>query len=156
MVCFELVRRYSITSRDAATKPPVLASDFEILAADDVDLVVEAEMVDRAAALPAEDAEAVGVVEHHEAAVSSAISSARAGGRCGPPSSKRPRRRASSGCVRDSLQHLPEILGIVVGETLDRGHREADAVPEARMDVLVGEDDVALLGERRDGRQQER
>ncbi len=30
-VCFELVRRYSITSREAATKPPVLARDFDML-----------------------------------------------------------------------------------------------------------------------------
>src|SRR5204862_178283 len=30
-VCFEFVRRYSMTSREAATNPPVLASDFERL-----------------------------------------------------------------------------------------------------------------------------
>ena len=31
MVCFEFVRRYSMISRDAATKPPVLASDLDML-----------------------------------------------------------------------------------------------------------------------------
>ena len=31
IVCFECVRRYSMISVEAATKPPVLASDFERL-----------------------------------------------------------------------------------------------------------------------------
>jgi hypothetical protein len=31
IVCFECDRRYSMTSRDDATKPPVLASDFDML-----------------------------------------------------------------------------------------------------------------------------
>ena len=31
IVCFEWVRRYSMISVEAATKPPVLASDFERL-----------------------------------------------------------------------------------------------------------------------------
>ena len=39
-----------------------------------------------------------------------------------------------------------------MGEPLDGGVREADPVPEAGVDVLVREDDVALLRERGDAR----
>ena len=69
IVCLEWVRRYSITSRERGDEAAGAGERLGKAAADHVDLVVEPEVVDRAAALAAEDAEAMGVVEHREAAV---------------------------------------------------------------------------------------
>ena len=118
-------------------------------AADDVDFVVEAEVIDGAATLAAEDAEAVGVVEDGEAAVFfgdfgelweagdvafhgvDALNDEHLGG------------IAAGGGGGD----FAEVVGAVVRETLHRGAGELDAFPETGVDVLVGENDVTLLGE---------
>jgi len=57
-----------MTSRVPATKPPVLARDFDS-EPQMHPLFVEAEVIDGTTPLPAEHAEAVGVVEHAEGAI---------------------------------------------------------------------------------------
>ncbi len=117
-------------------------------AADNIHVGVEAEVIHRAASLPAEHAEAVGVVDDVEAIVF-----------FGDGDELRQAGDVSLHRV-DALgdHHLrggggkagsdgAQVVGIVVGETLDVGGGQADAVPEARVDVFIGKDDVTLLGE---------
>jgi len=117
-------------------------------AADDVDLVGEPEVVSGAAALAAEHAEAVGVVEHVEAGV--LASDRQQAGQLGDVAFHRVDalddhhlRRGGGEAGGDGA----EVVGVVVGKAFDGGGGETDAVPEAGVDVFVGEDDVALLGE---------
>jgi hypothetical protein len=153
MVCLELVRRYSMTSREAATKPPVLARDFERLPLMTSTLSLSPKVIGGAAALAAEHAEAVGVVEHGEAVVFLGD-----GGELRQAADV-PLHRVNA--LDDEVlgrggigggDNLAEVVRAVVGKAFHRGHGETDAVPETGVEVLVGEDHVALLGEGCDAR----
>ena len=127
------------------------AERFGEAADDEVDLVGEAEVVRGAAALAAEHAEAVGVVEHVET-----VELLGGGDQLGEVSDVAFHRvhAFDDEQLRDVGRHGAsggaQFVGVVVGEALDGGVGEADTVPEAGMDVFVGEDDVALGGEGRD------
>ena len=105
-------------------------------------------MIDGATAVAAEDTEAMRIVEDREAAVF--FGDLRNLGEAGDV--------ALHGINAFDDQHLgrvavsggegaAEVFGTVVGEALDGRHGEPDAVPETRVNVFIGEDDVALLGE---------
>jgi hypothetical protein len=51
-----------------------------------------------------------------------------------------------------TAENVAQVIGAVVRKPFHRRHREPDAIPEARVDIFVGEDDVALLRERGDAR----
>ena len=50
-------------------------------------------------------------------------------------------------------EDFAQVVRAVMREPLDRRHGQPDAVPQARVDVFVREDDVALLRKRRDARE---
>ena len=126
---------------------------FRQRAADEVDLVVELEVIDGAAALPAEDAETVGVVDHGETA--GLLADLRELRQAADVAFHRIHALDHEHFGRDKgngFQDVPQVLGVVVAEALDRGHRQADAIPQAGMDIFIGEDHVALLRKSGDGR----
>ena len=126
---------------------------FREAAAHEVDLVVQLEVIDRAAPLPAEHAETVGVIKHQETAVLlGRFDDLRQANDMALHRIHALDHDHLRDAVRNGLDDLAQILGIVVGEAFDRGHRQTDAVPHAGMDVLVDEDDVALLREGGDAR----
>ncbi len=140
-------------SVEAATKSAGAREGLRHAAADHVHLVVQPEMIDGAAALPAEDAEAMGIVEHGEAPVF--LGDFGEFGQARDVAFHRVNaldHEHLGHVLTHRPEHLAQIVRAVVAEALDRGHREPDAVPEARVDVFVGEDDVALLGKRRHAR----
>ena len=111
---------------------------------------MEAEVVGGAAALAAEHAEAVGVVHHGEAAVLLADL-----GQLGQARDVALHRvdalddQQLGGVGVAGGEDIAEVVGAVVREPLDGGAGDLDAVPEAGVEVLVGQDDVALLREGR-------
>lgn len=132
----------------AGDKAAYGAEGFGHAAADDVHLVGDAEVVGGAAALAAEDAEAVGVVEHGEHFVGGG--GFEEGGEGGDVAFHRVDAfdgEEFGGVAGELGGDVAEIGGVVVGEAFEGGGGEAGAVPHAGVDVFIGEDDVALLRE---------
>src|SRR5271165_4060901 len=118
IVCLEWVRRNSMTS-GGCDEAPRARERLRKAAADHVDIVVKAEVIDGPATLAAEDPEAVRVVEHREAAV--LLSDLGQLGKAGDvalhgvhPLDHEHLRGLRIG-RRD---HLPEVVGVVVREPL--------------------------------------
>jgi len=106
-------------------------------------------MIDGPAPTPAEDAKTVGVVEHRETAV--LLGDLGEFGQARDVTLHRVHALDHQHLRRLGVErgeHRAKVVGAVVGESLHRGHGEPDSVPKAGVDVLVGEDEVALLGER--------
>ena len=109
-------------------------------------------MIDRAAALPAQDAEAVRVIDDQEA--TGVLADLREFGQPADVAFHRVNALDNQHLGRRGrhvLDHLAQVLGIVVTETLNGRHRKPNAIPEAGMDVFVCQDEVALLGKSGDG-----
>ena len=106
-------------------------------------------MIDGASSVPAEHAEAVGIVEDGKAAMffGDFCEFGQAGNvalhRVNPLDHEELWRIARGRGGRD----FAEIVGAVVRETFHGGPGELDAFPKARVDVFVGENDVPFLGE---------
>ena len=117
----------------------------------DVHAAVHVEVVDGAAAVSAEDAAGVGVVDHHDAVEF-----------LGEGAERRQRAQVAvhaEDAVGDEelalrrgerAQDLTRRVDVLVREDFDRRPAEAASVDDARVIQLVGDDDVVLAEDRRD------
>ena len=124
------------------------AERFREGAHDDVDLVVDSEMVDRAAAERAEDAEGVGLVDVGERAVFlRRLEDGRQVGDVAGHAEDAVEHDELAGVGGQALEAVAQRNGGVVAEGHELRRRELAAVDDAGVVLAVAEDGVALLGE---------